>query len=451
MTTSAEPEHRPGDAGFARPGTARSPRDPEHHAGRIRPTAVRPAPRRATPLDRASRAVLMPLLARIRGGRLTLIEADGRVSSFGEATDLDVTVRLRTPAVWREVTARASTGLGASFIDGWWSTDDLTGLVRLAIRNLGVLDRIRTRWDAVTAPVADRARRLRPESKERDRRDIAAHYDLGNDFFELFLDPETMAYSCGLYSETGGDDLAGAQRAKLDRLLDLVDLAPGARLVEIGTGWGGLAQRAAERGIHVTTCTISTEQHALARRRIAAAGLDHMVDVALLDYRDLLAREGDGTFDALVSVEMIEAVDWRDHAAYFSTCGRLLKPGGRLALQAITVPDSRYERAKTSTDFVKEHVFPGSCLPSVEVIERGLAAHTNLRVERVDAFPRDYARTLTEWNTRLLARHDDARARGYDDALLRLWEFYLCYCEAAYAEEYVSVVQILATAPQERR
>jgi cyclopropane-fatty-acyl-phospholipid synthase len=426
---------------------SRPSRPPKTHAGRIRPTRVRPLPARATLADRGSRAVLTPLLTRLRGGRLTLIEADGTVTAFGRPTDLDVTVRLRTPAVWREVTTRASTGLGASYIDGWWDTDDLTGLVRLAIRNLDVLDRIRTRWDALTGPLADRARRLRPESKERDRRDIAAHYDLGNDFFELFLDAETMAYSCGLFSEAGTDDLATAQRAKIDRLLDLLELSPGDRLVEIGSGWGGLAQRAAERGIRVTTCTISEEQHALAVERLAAAGLGHLVDVELLDYRDLLAREGDGTFDALVSVEMIEAVDWRDHPAYFSTCGRLLKPGGRLALQAITVPDSRYERAKTSSDFVKEHVFPGSCLPSIEVIERGLARHTDLRVERVDAFPQDYARTLHEWNARLLARAEEARVLGYDDALLRLWEFYLCYCEGAYAEEYVSLVQVLATKP----
>jgi cyclopropane-fatty-acyl-phospholipid synthase len=433
---------------------SRPPRPERSDAGRIRPTTVRPLPRRATVVDRGSRAVLRPLLTRLRGGRLTLIEADGTVSSFGQPTDLDVTVRLRTPAVWREVTTRASSGLGGSYIDGWWDTDDLTGLVRLAIRNLPVLDEIRGRWDALTGPLADRARRLRPESKERDRRDIAAHYDLGNDFFQLFLDPETMAYSCGLFSEAGATDgpdqavdLAAAQRAKIDRLLDLLELAPGDRLVEIGTGWGGLAQQAAERGIRVTTCTISEEQHALARTRLAAAGLDHLVDVQLLDYRDLLAREGDAGFDALVSVEMIEAVDWRDHPAYFSTCGRLLKPGGRLAIQAITVPDGRYERAKTSSDFVKEHVFPGSCLPSVEVIERGLARHTDLRVERVDAFPQDYARTLHEWNERLAARAEDARTLGYDDALLRLWEFYLCYCEGAYAEEYVSVVQLKAVKP----
>ncbi|HEX7136054.1 MAG TPA: cyclopropane-fatty-acyl-phospholipid synthase family protein, partial [Iamia sp.] len=416
--------------------------------GAIRPTEVRPAPRKATLVDKGSRAVLAPLLTRLRGGRLTLIESDGTVTTFGQPTDLDVTVRLRTPAVWREVTTRASRGLGASYIDGWWDTDDLTGLVRLAIRNLDVLDRIRTRWDALTGPIADRARRLRPESKERDRRAIAAHYDLGNDFFQLFLDPETMAYSCGLWSEGGGaGTLADAQRAKIDRLLDLLELAPSDRLVEIGTGWGGLAQRAAERGIRVTTCTISDEQHRLATERIVAAGLAHLVDVELLDYRDLLAREGDGAFDALVSVEMIEAVDWRDHPAYFSTCGRLLRPGGRLALQAITVPDGRYERAKTSSDFVKEHVFPGSCIPSVEAIERGLARHTDLRVERVDAYPQDYARTLGAWNERLSNRADQARALGYDDALLRLWEFYLCYCEGAYAEEYVSLVQMKAVKP----
>ncbi len=219
-------------------------RHPPHRA------CARPAARPRWPTA-PSRAVLHPLLTHLQGGRLTLIEADGSVHRYGEPTDLDVTVHLRTPAVWREVVTRASTGLGGSYIDGWWDTDDLTGLVRLAIRNLDVLDRIRTRWDAVTGPVADRVRRLRPESLEKDRRDIEAHYDLGNDFFSLFLDPETMAYSCGLWD--GVDDLASAQQAKFDRLLDMLELSPGDRLVEIGTGWGGLAERAARRGLRVTT------------------------------------------------------------------------------------------------------------------------------------------------------------------------------------------------------
>ncbi len=415
-------------------------------AGAIRPAAVRPARRTATVADRASRAVLHPLLTRLRGGRLTLIEADGSVQAYGEPTDLDVTMRLRTPAVWREVVTRASTGLGGSYIDGWWDTDDLTGLVRLAIRNLDVLDAIRTRWDAVTGPVADRVRRLRPESLDQDRRDIEAHYDLGNDFFSLFLDPETMSYSCGLWD--GVSDLASAQQAKIDRLLDMLDLTPGDHLVEIGTGWGGLAERAARRGLRVTTCTISREQHLLATDRINRVRLAHLVDVELLDYRDLLAREGEGAFDGLVSVEMIEAVDWRDHPAYFSTCSRLLRPGGRMALQAITVPDARYERAKTSSDFVKRYVFPGSCLPSVEVIERSFAAHTDMAVTAIDAFPQDYARTLSIWNERLLANVQQAVALGYDESLQRLWEFYLCYCEGAYAEEYVSLQQVLAVKPR---
>ncbi|WCO66185.1 cyclopropane-fatty-acyl-phospholipid synthase [Iamia majanohamensis] len=425
--------------------TVDRPTETASAAGAIRPTAVRPARRRATLADRGARAVLHPLLTRLRGGRLTVIEADGSVHTYGEPTDLDVTVHLRTPAVWREVVTRASTGLGGSYIDGWWDTDDLTGLVRLSIRNLDVLDRIRTRWDAVTGPVADRVRRLRPESPEKDRRDIEAHYDLGNDFFALFLDPETMAYSCGLWD--GVDDLASAQEAKIDRLLDSLELSPGDRLAEIGTGWGGLAERAARRGLRVTTCTISREQHALATERIRAAGLSDLVDVELLDYRDLLAREGEGTFDGVVSVEMIEAVDWRDHPAYFSTCSRLLRPGGRMALQAITVPDDRYERAKTSSDFVKRYVFPGSCLPSVEVIERSFTAHTDMRVARVDAFPQDYARTLRTWNRRLQGNLEQAAALGYDEPLQRLWEFYLCYCEGAYAEEYVSLQQVLATKP----
>lgn len=422
--------------------TALDPSPSSTAAGRIRPARLRPVRRGATPADRASRAALHRLLLRLEGGRLTVIDTDGTVRCYGQPSDLDVTVRLRSPQVWREVLTRASSGLGGSYVDGWWDTDDLTGLVRLAIRNLPALDAIRSRWDRATGPVADPLRRLRRPDPDRDRADIAAHYDLGNDFFSLFLDPETMAYSCGLWD--GAGDLASAQEAKLDRLLDGLALRPGDRLVEIGTGWGGLAERAAHRGIRVTTCTISTEQHRLARDRIAAAGLLDRVDVVLADYRELVDREGAGAFDGLVSVEMVEAVDWRDHPAYFGTCGQLLRPGGRLALQAITVPEDRYERAKTSTDFVKRYVFPGSCLPSLGVLERGLAG-VGVTVDDVAAFPSDYARTLRAWDERLSERADEARALGYDDGLLRLWEFYLCYCEGAYAEEYVSLVQLFGT------
>ncbi|QXC62982.1 cyclopropane-fatty-acyl-phospholipid synthase family protein [Aquihabitans sp. G128] len=414
------------------------------HAGAINPIAVRPAPRKEGAADRAARKVLQTLLARLDGGRLTVIEADGTVTSYGAVTGptgIDVTVHLHTPAVWKEVALKASRGLGESYIDGWWTTDDLVGLVQLLIRNLDGFDDIRNRWNRTTAPVADVVRRLRPASKSRDKREIAAHYDLGNDFFELFLDP-TMAYSCGLFDgiETSLED---AQKAKFDRLLRSIDLQPSDHLVEIGTGWGGLAVHAAQQfGARVTTCTISEEQHRHATELVARLGLTDQVTVLLKDYRDLT-----GTYDKLVSVEMIEAVDWRDQQTFFKTCNQLLVPEGRMALQAITVADSRFDRVRNSEDFIKAFVFPGSCIPSVDAITRVSAKAGDFWLTQLDEFPQHYAETLHRWRDALFASEDEARARGYGDALLRLWDFYLAYCEGAYRERYVSLVQcVLARA-----
>ncbi|MCB0971499.1 MAG: class I SAM-dependent methyltransferase, partial [Acidimicrobiales bacterium] len=249
---------------------------------------LRPLPRGRTRADAAARALLVRLLEGLDGGRLTVVEPDGTRRSFGGpgSDGLDVTVELRTTAVWREVATKASRGLGESFVDGWWTTDDLVGLLQLLTRNLEGFDHVRNRWSALTAPVADPLRRLRPPSKRRDRREIAAHYDLGNDFFELFLD-ETMAYSCALFDGPTAT-LADAQRAKFDRLLRSIDLGPDDHLVEIGTGWGGLAVHAAvEFGARVTTTTISTEQHRHATQLVERLGLSDRVTVLLEDYRDL--------------------------------------------------------------------------------------------------------------------------------------------------------------------
>lgn len=425
------------------PARAR-PTDP--HAGAIRPRRVRPAPPDAGRRDDLARSVLLRLLGHLRGGRLTIIEHDGTVTSHGHLdpaadAELDVTVRLTTPAVWREVALRASRGLGETYVDGWWTTDDLVGLVRLLIRNLDGFDELRNRWARTTSPVADTWRRLRPPSRRRDRREIAAHYDLGNDFFELFLDP-TMAYSCGLFEHPGAT-LEEAQRTKFDRLLRSIDLQPTDHLLEIGTGWGGLAVHAAQRfGARVTTTTISVEQHRHATELVAFLGLEDRVTVLLEDYRDLR-----GTYDKLVSVEMVEAVDWRDHDAFFGACNRLLAPHGRMALQAITVADRRFHRVRTSEDFVKRHIFPGSCIPSVDAITRSCARSGDFWLTRLDEFPQHYAETLHRWRDELDANADVARRRGYDDALLRLWDFYLAYCEGAFAERYVSLVQVVLDRP----
>lgn len=414
------------------------------HAGAIRPTKLRPLPIRPTKVDQATRAILLRLLANLRGGRLTIVDHDGSRTTHGAVTtddDLDVTVTLRTAAVWTEVATKASRGLGESFVDGWWSTDDLPAFLQLLVRNLDGLDHLRNRWTRASAPVADTWRRLRPPSRHRDRREIAAHYDLGNDFFELFLDP-TMAYSCGLFTSPDAT-LAQAQVTKYQRLLESIDLQPGEHLVEIGTGWAGLAVHAAQVfGAKVTTTTISVEQHRYATELIAFLGLQDQVTVLLEDYRDLT-----GTYDKLVSVEMVEAVDWRDHDAFFGACNRLLKPDGRMAIQAITVADRRFRRVRNSEDFIKRHIFPGSCIPSVDAVLSSCSRSGDFWLTQLDEFPQHYAETLRRWRQALFDNADEARSRGYDDALLRLWDFYLSYCEAAFAERYVSLVQMVLSRP----
>jgi cyclopropane-fatty-acyl-phospholipid synthase len=418
------------------------------HAGAIRPLTTRPLPDHGTRADALARRVLLRVLRGLRHGRLTIVDADGTTTVHGTDPEpdargerLDVTVQLRTPAVWREVATKASRGLGESYVDGWWATDDLVGLVQLLTLNLDVLDDVRNRWARATSPVADRVRRLRPPSRQRDRREIAAHYDLGNDFFELFLD-RSMAYSCALFTSPDVE-LEEAQEAKFDRLLRSIDLRPGDHLVEIGTGWGGLAIHAATHfGARVTTTTISTEQHRYATQLVAHLGLQDRVEVLLADYRDLT-----GTYDKLVSVEMVEAVDWRDHDAFFRTCGRLLRPDGRMAIQAITVADQRFHRVRASEDFVKRHVFPGSCIPSIDAMVSATTRSTDLWLTSLEEFPQHYAETLRRWRDRLWQNEAIARGRGYDDALLRLWDFYLAYCEAAFKVRYVSLVQAVFSRP----
>lgn len=429
------------DHAVARVRAGRAAASTNTHAGAITPIKVRPIQVEATRTDRLARKVLTELLGRLEGGRLTITEADGTVTSYGALTgaadEIDVAMTMRTPAVWRDIALKASRGLGESYIDGWWTTDDLVGLVRLLIRNLDGFDQIRNTFNKVTAPFADVGRRLRPSSRSRDKREIAAHYDLGNDFFELFLDP-TMAYSCGLFdgAETTLED---AQKAKFDRLLRSIDLGPGDHLVEIGTGWGGLAIHAAQQfGAKVTTCTISEEQHTYASELVERLGLTERVEVLLSDYRDLT-----GTYDKLVSVEMIEAVDWRDQQTFFKVCNQLLKPEGRMALQAITVADNRFDRVRNTEDFIKRFVFPGSCIPSVDAITRVSGQTGDFWVTQLDEFPRHYAETLHRWRDQLDLAHDEAVERGYGEALLRLWDFYLAYCEGAFHERYVSLVQLV--------
>lgn len=385
--------------------------------------------------DRLARRAVHRLLAGLEGGRITL--RDGTDTRFfGDPhASRSAEVRVRDPEAYRRW-LRGSAELGASYADGAWDADDLVEVIRVLIAGAAPLERALDTAHRLTRPVLEPLRRARRPDAGRDARNVRAHYDLSNDFFERFLDP-TMTYSSAVF-DRGADGLEDAQREKLDRLCRKLDIGADDHVLEIGTGWGSFAVHAAStRGCRVTTATLSPNQARLARQRVAAAGLADLVDVRLADYRELHGR-----FDALVSIEMIEAVDWRDHATYFETCGRLLRPGGLMGLQAIVIADERYERARSTTDFIKAHVFPGGCLPSVSRIAEVASEAGRLRVVDLEDLGAHYAETLARWQASLDGiAPGELSAMGLDGRFRRLWAFYLAYCRGAFLERHVSVVQ----------
>jgi cyclopropane-fatty-acyl-phospholipid synthase len=390
--------------------------------------------------DRLARAAVSTLLGRVGSGRIEVIEG-GRTRGFGPTgADLRATVTIHDPAAWRGP-LRGSLGLGEGYVEGLWETDDLVSLVRIAARELRSLDGLR---GAVAKPrgALHRLRHLVPENtRNRARRHISAHYDLGNDLFAAFLD-ERMMYSCAYFPREGAS-LEEAQLAKLERVCDQLRLGPDNHLLEIGTGWGGLAVHAAgEHGCRVTTTTISREQRELALRRIREAGLEDRVTVLLEDYRDLRGR-----YDRLVSVEMIEAVGWQYFDEFFRRCDELLSPDGLMLLQAITIDDEIYEAEKGARSFANTHVFPGGCLPSKRLIADCLARVTSMRQVWADDITAHYPLTLAAWRERFLNAWEQLRGRGYDDRFRRLWDFYLSSSEAGFRERRIGDMQALFAKP----
>ncbi len=388
-----------------------------------------------------ARRALFRVLAGIRNGRIELAEPDGRRYAFGDpGADLRASVTVHAPAAYRRA-FRGSTGLADGYIDRAWDADDLVALFRIAARNVAALDRLRQRWHPLLHGAQRLARTVPLNDPRGSRRNVAAHYDLGNDLFELFLDP-ALVYSCA-YFESPEASLADAQVAKLDRICRTLELGPGDRLLEIGTGWGALAIHAARAyGAQVTTTTISREQHDLATERVRAAGVADRVTVLLRDYRDL-----DGTYDRLVSVEMIEAVGWQYFPTFFRRCSELLAPDGAMLLQAITIDPAAYEVEKASRSFANTHVFPGGCLPSLPVIRANVDAHTDLRPVWLDDITDHYVTTISRWRAGFEANRERAAALGYDERFRRLWRLYLAYVEAGFAERRIGDVQLLLAKP----
>nr|WP_297460432.1 cyclopropane-fatty-acyl-phospholipid synthase family protein [uncultured Halomonas sp.] len=389
---------------------------------------------------------LLAQLGRLRGGTITLIEGDQQYR-LGLGGALQATVTLHRERAWRRLALGGTVGAAEAYMDGDWEADDLVALTRLFAANMEQVNgevengsaRI-ARW--LLAALYTLQRNTRRGSK----RNIGAHYDIGNELFATFLDRDHWMYSSAVFPRVDAS-LEEASTYKLDRLLDKLDVGPGNHLLEIGTGWGGLAIHAAKtRGCKVTTTTISAEQYAHTAKRIEEEGLGERITLLNRDYRELT-----GQYDRLVSVEMVEAVGHQYLETYLATLDRLLSDDGLAILQAITIRDQRFDAAKREMDFIKRYIFPGGFLPSHTAILAGLARRTSLNMLDLDEIGLHYARTLREWRARFEASLDRVRRLGYDERFIRMWRYYLCYCEGGFLERSIGTCHLLLAKPGARR
>lgn len=392
------------------------------------------------------RRVVHAVLRRVEAGSIEIDERypGGSVRSFGPTSaPLRARVEISDPSVYRRLATSKSIGFGQTYAERLWDTEDLPTLLRIAARDIGRADPLRRRLAPLLLPFQRIGTLGMLNTRAGARSNISAHYDLGNDMFELFLDREAMMYSCAYY-ETGKETLERAQHIRLDRICDALELSPDDHLLEIGTGWGGMAVHAASsRGCRVTTTTISREQREYAEARVAAAGLDELITVVGADYRDL-----QGTYDKLVSLEMIEAVGWEWFDTYFRRCSELLEPHGLFFLQAICVADRAYEIEKRTRSFANQVIFPGGCLPSVESIQHSISSETDLRTVALEDISPSYVLTLRAWRERFEDATERLEELGYDDRFRRTWCFYLALSEGGFAETRIRDVQMLFAKPR---
>lgn len=395
---------------------------------------------------RLAREAVFFRLGRLRHGAVTVVEGHER-HRFGQVTPacpLQATITIHDPHTYADVALGGTIGVADAYRRGFWSCDDLTALVRIFVRNRELLDGVEGGFAILTRPLLKAMHWLKRNTKAGSRKNIAAHYDLGNEFFRLVLD-ETMMYSCA-YFERPDATLADASRAKNDRICRKLRLIASDHLLEIGTGWGGFAIHAASQyGCRVTTTTISRQQFDLAVQRVHEAGLRDRVTVVLKDYRDL--PQLNERFDKLVSIEMIEAVGHHYFEAYFDVCSRMLKSDGLMLLQGITIDEQLYERAKRSVDFIKHFMFPGSCIPSVSALISASAKGGGLNLLQLEDIGAHYVATLQAWRRNIATGLPQFMALGYQPDFLRLWDFYLCYCEGGFLERSISDVHLLFAKP----
>ncbi len=383
-------------------------------------------------------------LGQLPSGQLRLIE-EGQTLLFGNPdAELKAELEVLDSAFWGMVASNGSIGAGEAYIHGYWRSPDLTAVVRLFASNLELMDSMEGGFARLGRPVIKALHWLNRNTRSGSQKNIAAHYDLGNQLFEEFLDP-TMMYSAAMFMNPE-DSLEQAQLHKLERICQKLELKPSDHLLEIGTGWGSMALYAASHyGCRVTTTTLSREQFAYTEQRIQQQGLQDRVTLLLSDYRDL-----EGQYDKLVSIEMIEAVGHRFLPTYFKQCAHLLKPDGLMLLQAITIRDQRYEQAKSSVDFIQRYIFPGGALPSVNKMLAIVTEHSDLNLHHMEDFGLHYARTLRRWQENFQSARQRIGELGYDDYFIRLWEFYLCYCEGGFMERTIGTAQLLLSKPQAR-
>ncbi|HAW28740.1 MAG TPA: SAM-dependent methyltransferase [Planctomycetaceae bacterium] len=395
-------------------------------------------------LNATCRQLLLKKLNGLVRGQITLREGMQSTVFGKDESDLRVVVTVHHPRFYQAAVRGGGLGIAQALMDGDWSTDDLTGLVRIFIRNLDVTDQFEGGLARMRQAVARMGHWFRRNTRIGAAQNIQEHYDLGNNFYRLFLD-ETMSYSCGVFEHSDAS-MREASVSKLDRVCRHLNLQPQDHLLEIGTGWGGLALYAAQNyGCRVTTTTISREQYHLAAERIDAAGLSGKVKLLLTDYRDL-----EGQYDKLVSIEMIEAVGAEFFETYFQKCCELLRPEGMMFLQSIVIKDQRFKEYLKSVDFIRRYIFPGGCLPSVAAILETTARVTDLRLLRLDDIAPHYAQTLRCWREQFHERLDEVRALGYSESFIRMWNYYFCYCEAAFEERQCNTVQMLFARPDSR-
>lgn len=400
--------------------------------------------KRAGWLQNLARHLVLSRLQKLSAGKLTIAEADA-LHHFGSGAGLHVTIHVHDARFYGDIAFGGSVGAGEAYMLGYWTTDNLTHLIRLMVLNQHVMDTLEGGMAWLAKPFLKLLHHANRNTQDGSRRNIAAHYDLGNEMFQLFLDP-TMMYSSAIFDRSDMT-LEQGSITKLDRICRKLELKPDDHVLEIGTGWGGFALHAARHyGCRVTTTTISQAQFDLARARIQQAGLQEKITILLSDYRDL-----QGQFDKLVSIEMIEAVGHAFYDGYFRKCAELLKPDGMFLLQGITITDQRYESAKSSVDFIQRYIFPGSCIPSVTALLDSVTRASDMRLFNLEDIGPHYARTLAEWRKNFFRNIEQVRALGYSEEFIRMWEFYLCYCEGGFEERALGDVHMLLVKPGNRR